>query len=144
MGPWKPVALWLCALIRAQEFLPRQTWRVLGQHPFANLDLFPAEVLLLPVGALRTLSSTEINSSSCVTPLDPISPFLVEPASWKEINLVARGLWILPLLLWLKVSQCQHCWHFGPDNSLTWAAVLFIVGGLAYLYQIDARIISHL
>ena len=50
------MALWLFALIRLGRgiFAKPEVLSVTDQHPFAYLDLFTAEVPLLPVDALRT------------------------------------------------------------------------------------------
>ena len=36
----------------------------------------------------------------------------------------------------ISVTQSQHYWHFGPENSLLWRAVLF--SNIPGLYQLDA------
>lgn len=41
------------------------------------------------------------------------------------------ALWDNTIFLWSRVSQIWHCYHLGPDDSLLWGAVLYIMGYLA-------------
>ena len=54
---------------------------------------------------------------------------------------------LLPLVVWLRVSQPQRNWHFMLDNSLLWGPVLCVVGYLSLciisLHPLDTGSISH-
>lgn len=80
-------SLALCLNQGTQIFANAESLSVQGHHPIAHMDLFPSEVLPLPMCALRTFGPflTWDKLSFLCECSDPVSSSLVEQAFWKEM-----------------------------------------------------------